>query len=104
MADFSVSQGHFGVMPFTLVANTAQAVAFTDNVNEIQVITDGTSDVLVKVGSGDPSSVPSAGASLGASTYVVPTFAPFLAIKLDGSVDRVSCYSSGTPKVVVQKT
>jgi hypothetical protein len=98
MASYSVTAGNKAVYDKTLVANTADTVTFADNVDRVEIITDGAAELFVRV-SEDGAAATVGGANTdmlpagGSSSLDLPSPG------IGGTV--VSLISSGTPKYSV---
>jgi hypothetical protein len=90
MAIYTVATGMVGVHAKTLVANTLDAVNFTDDPNTVEIVSDGAAAIYVSV-DGVNATV------AGANTYVLPAVACSRTIPHPGNPRAVKLISAGTP-------
>jgi hypothetical protein len=98
MASYSVAAGQVGAHAKTLVASTVDTVTFTDDVDEIEVMSDGTSAVYFTV----DGSTPAVG---GAGTWGLPASPAARTVEVrSASGTVVKLISAGTPLYSVART
>jgi hypothetical protein len=100
MANFTVPAGGIGVHEKTLVANTVDTVTFTGiDLDEVEVLSDGTSDIYVSFGSSTTPTV------TGSMCYRVPAGSASAVFTPRTSGDTVvKLISVGTPVYSVSRT
>lgn len=99
MASISVdsANGEISTGPVTLTANTADTVTFTNDVDQIEVVSDGTADLNVRIDG-------SAAATTGKFSYVLPAGSVSCrTIDIPGTNKSFSLISTGATKYRVTK-
>ena len=102
MTTYTVSAGHAGIEPYTTTASQVDTITFTDNVNNVQVISDGGAEVRVTIDGTTSPAIGSAGASSPAYRMPAGTVST-LDVPLRASVDTIKLVSSGAAVVSVQQ-
>lgn len=101
MATYTVTAGHVGIEPYTTTASQVDTITWTDNVGDIEVVSDGAAEVRVTTDGSTPA-IGSAGAST--AGYRLPAgVVSKLNLRLDGSADSIKVVSSGQAEVSAQK-
>lgn len=97
MASYSVAAGKRGAYDKALVASTVDTVTFTDDVDSVEIVTDGTAKIYVTVDGTTPT-------VSGATTIIVPAALGIRTIPtLSSGAPVVKLITSGTPTYSVAK-
>lgn len=99
MADYSVPAADIGVHLKKMTANQIDKVTFVGrDLSEVEVLTDGASDIFVRIGTGDPTVA-------GGNCWRIPAAMGNAIIPVDTSGDTVvKMVSAGTPTYSVSRT
>ena len=98
MATYTVSADAIGTSLFTMTANTADVVTFTDDLTDVEVVSDGAAAVYYTIDGSTPS-------INGANCYYLPSGVASVDARkprTDGGT-VVKLISAGTPSVRVQR-
>lgn len=96
MATHTIATGQVAKHAITLAASTVDTVTFADNVQAVQIISDGAAAVYYTV----DGSTPTVG---GANCYIIPAAVAVDERVMNTSIDAVKLISSGTPTLSVQR-
>lgn len=97
MAAYSVATGKRGAYDKVLVASTVDTVTFADDIDSVEIVTDGTSKIYVTVNGDTP-------AVSDAATIIVPAALGIRTIPTPSSgAPAIKLISAGTPTYSVAK-